>query len=67
MSAAVHELWHIGVLTFALFGAASAAILTLAPLVFDRPPEGLARWRPMMIAAIVLAVGFVAGEWLIVH
>ena len=37
----MHEVWHIAVLAATLFGAAGAAILLLAPLVFDGCPPGL--------------------------
>ena len=62
-----HEAWHILVLASTLFGAAGLAILVLAPLVFDTPPPGLARARPLVLALIGLAVVLLAMEWLAVH
>lgn len=62
-----HELWHILVLTSTLFGAAGLAIVLLAPLVFDRPPPGLVRARPLVLALIGLAVVLLGVEWYAVH
>jgi hypothetical protein len=62
-----HELWHVFVLASTLFGAAGAALLSLGPLIFESPPPGLARARPLLIGAIVLAVAVFATEWLVVH
>ncbi|MGH2756408.1 MAG: hypothetical protein ACRDI3_01315 [Actinomycetota bacterium] len=55
------------VLVSALFGAAGAGILLLAPLVFDEAPTGLDRARPFVLASIGLAAGLLAAEWLGVH
>jgi hypothetical protein len=63
----VHELWHVAVLGSTLFGAAGAAILALSALVFDEPPPGLVRARPLLIGLIGLATLLVTWEWLVVH
>ena len=63
----MHQVWHIVVLAAALFGAAGGAILLLAPLVFDRPPPGLVRLRPLIVTLIGVAVLLVVAEWTIVH
>jgi hypothetical protein len=63
----VHEVWHIAVLGSTLFGAAGAAILGLSGLVFEEPPPGLARARPLLIGLIALASLLVTWEWLVVH
>lgn len=62
-----HELWHVLVLASTLFGAAGAVLLFLSSLIFESPPPGLTRARPLMIGAIALAVGVFAMEWLVVH
>jgi hypothetical protein len=62
-----HELWHVLVLGSTLFGAAGAALLLLTPLIFEAPPPGLARARPLLIGAIALAVAVFSAEWLVVH
>lgn len=62
-----HEAWHVLVLSSALFGAAGLAILLLAPLVFDSPPPGLVRARPLVLALIGLAAVLLGLEWLAVH
>lgn len=62
-----HGLWHVAVLGSALFGAAGAAIIILAPLVFDAPPPGLARWRPLIAALVAVPALLVVVEWTLVH
>ena len=62
-----HELWHVVVLASTLFGGAGALILLVVPLVFESPPEGLARARPLVLGLILLAVVVFLGEWLVVH
>jgi hypothetical protein len=63
----MHEVWHIVVLAAALFGAAGAAILLLAPLVFDVPPSGLERYRTALLAGVGMAVVLIVLEWTVVH
>jgi hypothetical protein len=63
----MHEVWHIMVLAATLFAAAGAAILLLAPLVFDTPPAGIAKYRPALLAAIGAAIVLVILEWTVVH
>jgi hypothetical protein len=62
-----HELWHALVLSTTLFGAAGLAIIVLAPLVFDEPPPGLVRARPLVVGAIAAAVVLLLVEWLAIH
>jgi hypothetical protein len=63
----MHEVWHIIVLAAALFGAAGAAILLLAPLVFDVPPSGLVRYRPALLTGIGVSISLIVMEWTVVH
>ena len=62
-----HELWHVLVLAATLFGGAAALILMVASLVFDSPPEGLVKARPVVLGLILLAAGVFLAEWLVVH
>lgn len=62
-----HEIWHVTVLGASLFGGASVAVVLLAPLVFDSPPEGLARARPYLLGLGGFAALLVGAEWLGVH
>ncbi len=63
----VHELWHITVLAVTLLAGAGVAITLLAPLVFEKTPPGVARARPFVIAAVVLAALLLVLEWQAVH
>jgi hypothetical protein len=63
----MHEAWHVVVLAATLLGATGLALVVLAPLLFENPPPGLTRARPV---ALVLAGGVVLlllVEWLAVH
>jgi hypothetical protein len=62
-----HEIWHVAVLASTLFGAAGLLILVLAPLLFESPPPGLTRARPVVVGLIAVSVVLVAVEWLGVH
>jgi hypothetical protein len=62
-----HEVWHVLVLASTLVGAASAAILLLAPVVFETYPESLRRARALLIALSVLGLVLLVVEWQIVH
>jgi hypothetical protein len=62
-----HELWHVVVLVSALLGAGGAVLLALSSVVFDTPPPGLSKARPLVIALIACAAAIVLAEWLIVH
>lgn len=62
-----HDLWHIVVLGTTLFAGAAAAIVALAPVIFERPPQGLDRVRPAAIGLGVVAVVLLAVEWLGIH
>jgi len=62
-----HELWHVLVLAATLFGGAAALILMVTSLVFDSPPEGLVKARPLVLGLILLAAGVFLAEWLVVH
>ena len=62
-----HNLWHLIVLGSTLMGAAGLGIVLLAPLVFEQPPPGLARFRPMVLGLVGLAAVLLAAEWLGVH
>ncbi len=43
------------------------AIVLLAPVVFDRPPDGLTRWRPYLLGLGACAAVLLAVEWLGIH
>jgi hypothetical protein len=62
-----HEVWHVLVLASTLVGAAGAAILLLAPVVFETYPASLRRARPLVVGLIVLGVALLLVEWLVVH
>ncbi len=62
-----HEVWHVTVLMASLFGGAAVALVLLAPLVFDSPPEGLVRARPYLVGLGAFAALLLAAEWLGVH
>lgn len=62
-----HEVWHVTVLAVSLFGGASVALVVLAPLVFDSPPEGFVRARPYLLGLGAFAAILLALEWLGVH
>jgi hypothetical protein len=62
-----HRLWHVAVLATTLLAAAGAAILALGPLVFDEPPPGLRRLRPLLLVLIGLAGVLLIVEWTAVH
>ncbi|HEX2294521.1 MAG TPA: hypothetical protein VHN37_04355 [Actinomycetota bacterium] len=62
-----HEIWHVAVLAASLLGGAAVAVVVLAPLVFEPPPEGLARARPYLLGLGGVAAVLLAAEWLGVH
>ena len=62
-----HDFWHLLVLGSTLMGAAGLMILVLAPFVFEEPPPGLQRARPLIAGLVVLAAVLLAAEWLGVH
>ena len=62
-----HNLWHIAVLATTLLAAAGAAILLLAPLVFEAVPPGLRRARPWVLGSIAVAILLVVVEWTSIH
>lgn len=64
---ATHTAWHIFVLAATLMAAAGAAVVALSPLLFDEPPPGLTRARPLVFALIGLAIVLLAVEWLAIH
>ncbi len=55
------------VLAVSLLGGAAVAVVVLAPVVFDAPPEGLVRARPYLLGLGALAAVLLAAEWLGVH
>jgi len=62
-----HQLWHIAVLATTLLAAAGAAILLLAPLVFEEGPPGLRRARPWVVGSVTVAVLLMVVEWTSIH
>ena len=63
----MHDVWHITVLAATLFAGAGLVILLLGPLVFERPPPGLRRVRPVVAALVAMAAVLVLLEWTVVH
>jgi hypothetical protein len=63
----VHEAWHIVVLVSALLGAAAAVVVAAVPLIFESPPPGLRRLRPLVLGLVGLSIALVLVEWLWVH
>jgi hypothetical protein len=57
----------VALLGSTLFGAAGLVILLLVPLVFDSPPPGLARARPLLLALVGVAIVLLGMEWLWIH
>ncbi len=63
----MHDLWHAVLLVTTLFSVAGAAIVLLAPLLFEERHRVLERSRPL-VAGLVLAGGvLLAVEWLVLH
>lgn len=62
-----HDWWHLVVLGTTLLGAAGALVLALVPVVFDEPPPGLQRFRPLVIGLIAAAAVLFLAEWLGIH
>ena len=62
-----HDIWHLVVLGSTLMGAAGLAILALSPLIFEEPPPGLQRFRPLVGGLVALAAVLLLVEWLGVH
>jgi hypothetical protein len=63
----VHRLWHAAVLGSTLLAACGVLLLVLMPLLFEDPPPGLGRARPVVVALVGVATALVGVEWLIVH
>lgn len=63
----LHELWHIVVLAATLLAGAGLAIVLLAPLVFEPPPPGLAKARPLVLVLVGAAGLVFLVEWLVLH
>ena len=62
-----HQLWHIAVLAVTLLAAGSLGIVWLAPLVFEKTPEGVKKARPYAFGLGLFALVLLAAEWLGVH
>ena len=62
-----HNFWHLVVLGSTLMGAAGLGIVLLAPLVFEEPPPGLARFRPFVLGLVAMAAVLLLVEWTGVH
>ncbi len=62
-----HQVWHVTVLALSLFGGAAVALVVLAPVVFEAPPEGWDRARPYLLGLGGLAALLLGAEWLGVH
>lgn len=55
------------VLGTTLLGAGGLAVLVLVPVVFEEPPPGLERVKPIVAVLIGVAVVLFVAEWLGVH
>jgi hypothetical protein len=62
-----HQVLHVILLWSTLCAAAGLAILVLSPLVFESPPPGLAKARPIVLGLVGVAVLSLLVEWLGVH
>lgn len=54
-------------LVSALLGAAAAVVVAAVPLIFESPPPGLRRIRPLVLGLVGLSIALVLVEWLWVH
>ena len=63
----MHRVWHVVVLATTLVAVAGAAIVVLAPLLFDDRLEALERVRPVVLGLFVAAAILLVSEWLVVH
>jgi hypothetical protein len=55
------------VLATTLLAAAGAAIVVLAPLLFEDRSGALDRARPVVLGLVTAAAILLASEWLVVH
>jgi len=62
-----HDVWHVVVLVATLLGATGLALVLLAPVLFEEPPPGLIRARPIVLALVGGAGLLLLVEWLGVH
>jgi hypothetical protein len=62
-----HVAWHVLVLSSTLLAAAGASVLALSPLLFEEPPPGLTKARPLVYGLISLAFLLLIVEWLVIH
>jgi Na+/melibiose symporter-like transporter len=58
---------HVVILLIVLLASAGAAIVVLGPLLFDAHRDELARARPWVLGAALLAIVLIAVEWLGAH
>ena len=63
----VERVWDVAVLVTTLLALAGVAIVALAPFLFEAPPRGLVRARPIVFALVGLAGALLLVEWLVVH
>ena len=63
----MHRVWHVVVLTTTLVAVAGAAIVVLAPLLFEDRSGALDRARPVVVGLVVAAAILLVSEWLVVH
>ena len=63
----MHEAWHVVVHAATLLGATGLALVVLAPLLFENPPPGLTRARPVLLALAGGVALLLLVEWLAVH
>jgi hypothetical protein len=59
--------WHLFLLVLTLSSIAAVAIVALAYLAFDEPPEGLARARPWLLGLIGVTLALYVLEWRVLH
>ncbi|HEV2755514.1 MAG TPA: hypothetical protein VG318_07025 [Actinomycetota bacterium] len=57
----------MSVLAVSLLGGGALAVLAIAAVAFDAPPQGLVRARPYLLGLGGLAGGLLVVEWLGVH
>ena len=63
----MHDLWHVLLLATILFGLAGAAIVLLAPVLFESRSAPLERARPLVLGLLAGGAFLLALEWLVLH
>jgi predicted ABC-type exoprotein transport system permease subunit len=62
-----HRIFDVVVLVATILGGAAAAMLILAPLVFETVPGAFRESRRLLVFLIILGIVLFALEWLVIH